>query len=44
MLTGMLAIMEEHSAVANLYLPGSKKPVPYILETCQSSLALPDHG
>ncbi|EIW70902.1 hypothetical protein TREMEDRAFT_43442 [Tremella mesenterica DSM 1558] len=32
-LGGILTILEEHAAVTNMYLPGSKKPVPYILET-----------
>ncbi|KAK4683945.1 hypothetical protein P7C73_g6263, partial [Tremellales sp. Uapishka_1] len=32
-LGGILAIMEEQAAVTNGYLPGSKKPIPYILET-----------
>ncbi|GFZ44221.1 hypothetical protein JCM24511_01943 [Saitozyma sp. JCM 24511] len=32
-LGGILGILEEHVAVTNIYLPGSKRPVPYILET-----------
>jgi hypothetical protein len=32
-LGGITGILEEHMAVQNGYLPGSKKPVPYILET-----------
>lgn len=35
-LGGILGILEEHAAIANNILPGSKKPVPYILETCES--------
>lgn len=31
-LNGILAILEEHTATMNNYLPGSKKPVPYLLE------------
>jgi hypothetical protein len=31
-LGGILGILEEHTAVANNYLPGSKKPIPYLLE------------
>jgi hypothetical protein len=29
--------LEEHMAVQNGYLPGSSQPIPYILETCESS-------
>ncbi|ORY21894.1 high-temperature-induced dauer-formation protein-domain-containing protein [Naematelia encephala] len=32
-LTGITGILEEHVAVQNNYLPGSKKPIPYLLET-----------
>ncbi|WVQ82249.1 hypothetical protein IAT38_004377 [Cryptococcus sp. DSM 104549] len=32
-LDGILGILQEHNAVTNGYLPGSKRPVPYILET-----------
>lgn len=31
-LNGILAILEEHTATMNNYLPGSKKPIPYLLE------------
>lgn len=31
-LGGIIGILEEHLAVSNNYLPGSKKPVPYLLE------------
>lgn len=34
-LEGILGILEEHTAVSTNYLPGSKKPVPYILENCK---------
>ena len=33
-LNGITGILQEHLAVQNGYLPGSKRPVPYILETC----------
>jgi hypothetical protein len=36
-LGGIMGILEEHMAVQNGYLPGSKRPVPYILETCMST-------
>ncbi|WVQ99152.1 hypothetical protein IAU59_006284 [Kwoniella sp. CBS 9459] len=32
-LDGIIGILQEHNAVTNNYLPGSKKPIPYILET-----------
>ncbi|WVR07282.1 hypothetical protein IAU60_004323 [Kwoniella sp. DSM 27419] len=32
-LDGIIGILQEHNAVTNGYLPGSKKPIPYILET-----------
>ncbi|WRT66068.1 uncharacterized protein IL334_003020 [Kwoniella shivajii] len=32
-LEGIINTLQEHNAVANGYLPGSKKPIPYILET-----------
>ncbi|OCF31019.1 hypothetical protein I316_07290 [Kwoniella heveanensis BCC8398] len=32
-LDGIIGILQEHNAVTNNYLPGSKKPLPYILET-----------
>jgi hypothetical protein len=31
-LGGILGILEEHTAITNNYLPGSKKPIPYLLE------------
>ena len=37
-LGGTLAILEEHAAVNTNYLPGSKRPVPYILENCTCSV------
>ncbi|WVW83585.1 hypothetical protein I302_105606 [Kwoniella bestiolae CBS 10118] len=33
LLDGIIGILQEHNAVTNGYLPGSKKPIPYILET-----------
>ena len=36
-LGGITSILEEHMAVQSGYLPGSKRPVPYILETCEHS-------
>ena len=35
-LTGITAVFEEQTAVSSSYLPGSKRPVPYILEICAS--------
>ncbi|KAK8864156.1 hypothetical protein IAR55_001402 [Kwoniella newhampshirensis] len=32
-LDGIIGTLQEHNAVLNNYLPGSKSPVPYILET-----------
>ncbi|KAK6910396.1 hypothetical protein I203_104428 [Kwoniella mangroviensis CBS 8507] len=33
LLDGIIGILQEHNAVTNGYLPGSKRPIPYILET-----------
>ncbi|WWC61589.1 uncharacterized protein I303_104173 [Kwoniella dejecticola CBS 10117] len=33
LLEGIIGILQEHNAVTNGYLPGSKRPIPYILET-----------
>lgn len=35
MLSGITSILEEHLATQNGFLPGSQKPIPYILETCE---------
>ncbi|WWD17544.1 hypothetical protein CI109_101985 [Kwoniella shandongensis] len=32
-LDGIIGILQEHNSVLNNYLPGSKTPIPYILET-----------
>lgn len=37
-LDGVLGILAEHTAVNQNVLPGSKKPVDYILEICTSTL------
>ena len=34
-LGGITAILEEHLAIQNGFLPGSQKPIPYILEACE---------
>lgn len=36
-LGGIIGILDEHMAHTNNYLPGSKKPVPYLLEACESA-------
>ncbi|WWC70472.1 uncharacterized protein I206_104423 [Kwoniella pini CBS 10737] len=33
LLEGIIGILQEHNAVTNGYLPGSQRPIPYILET-----------
>lgn len=33
-LSGILGILEEHHAVQSGYLPGSRQPIPYVLEAC----------
>jgi hypothetical protein len=34
-LNGILSVLADFTAVTNNLLPGSKKPVPYILEICE---------
>ena len=38
LLGGLTSILEDNLAVQNGYLPGSKKPIPYILEACESAI------
>lgn len=37
-LGGIIGILDEHMAHTNNYLPGSKRPVPYLLEACEFSV------
>lgn len=42
-LGGIIGILEEHMAHTNNYLPGSKKPVPYLLEACKCGRCRPNN-